>query len=232
MAKFVNNNSCFNCNLKMNLFCYMTDEQLAVVNENRTEVLFKPGETILKKGGPLTHVICITKGMVKVYLEDDSNDKRILLAIVKPVQLIGGPGFLVDDRHYITVTAMEETTICFVRTEDLKAVIHDNPEFAIEMVRYLNTKFIKTHEKMMSLTHKQTHGKIADTILYLADYVYNNDSFETPLSRQDLADMSGMTKESAIRVLKEFVSDGILSCGIHHFEILDKEKLKNISKTG
>ena len=210
----------------------MTDEQLAKVNKNRQEVRFKAGETIFKSGGPLTHIICITRGKVKVYLEDANNDKKILLAIIKPVQLLGGPGFLTDERHHVTVTALEETTTCYVRTEDYKEVMRANPEFSMELVKYLNERIIIHYDKIINLTHKQTHGKIAETLLYLADAVYNNDSFETPLTRQDFADMSAMTKESAIRVLKEFVNEGIIKCDIHHFEILNKKMLQKISKTG
>ena len=232
MAKFLKTENCFDCSLKLNLFCYMSDEQLAGVNKNRHEVHFKPGETIFKSGGPLTHIICITSGKVKVYLENESNDKRILLSIVKPVQMLGGPGFLVDERHYITVTTMEETVACFIPIEDIKEVMRTNPEFSMELVKYLNERIIQHYDKILNLTQKQTHGKIADTLLYLADVIYNSDTFVTTLSRQDFADMSAMTKESAIRVLKEFIEDGIIKCDIHNFEILNKEMLQRISKTG
>ena len=232
MSKFSKTENCFDCSLKLNLFCYMTKEQLGLVNRSRQEVRFKPGETIFKSGGPLTHFICITKGMVKVYLEGDNNGRRILLSIVKPVEMLGGPGFLVDDRHHITVTALEETVACFIPTEDFKAVMRSNPEFSLELVKYLNERIILHYEKIMNLTHKQTHGKIADILLYLADVIYDNDYFETLLSRQDFADMSAMTKESAIRVLKEFEKEGLINCYTHSIEILKKDSLKKISKTG
>lgn len=232
MSKFSKTRNCFDCKVNLNLFCYMTDEQLSKVNKHRHEVLFKPGETIFKSGSPLTHMICITKGMVKVYLEDNNMDKRILIAVMKPVELIGGPGFLVDDRHYITVTALEETVACFIRVEDFKEVMRSNSEFSMELVKYLNERIIIHYEKILNLSHKQTHGKIADTLLYLANVVYKSDSFETPLNRQDFADMSAMTKESAIRVLKEFVNEDIIKCNLNSFEILNKKLLQKISKTG
>lgn len=231
MAQFTKTADCSTCGLKLNLFCYMTEEQLAKVNEERQEVIFKPGETIFKSGGPLTHIICLTSGMVKISLEDQSN-KKILLGIGKPVEMIGGPGFLVDDRHYVTVTAMEETVACFIKAEDYKEVMRNNPEFSMELVKYLNKKIITYFDKINNLTHKHMHGKLADTFLYLADEIYNSDKFETTLSRQDLADMSAMTKESTIRIMKEFKESGVLAFNTTHFEILNKSQLEKISKTG
>ena len=52
------------------------------------------------------------------------------------------------------------------------------------------------------------------------------------ISRQDLADISGMSKESAIRILKEFKEEGILTVDGNIFEILNIKQLKQISETG
>jgi len=208
----------------------MTKDQLDEVNFKRQEVQFNTGETIFKSGGPLTHIICLTNGLVKVHLED--RDKKILLRIAGPGEMIIGPGFLVDDRHYITATAIEETTACYINTNDLKEVMKTNAEFSMELVRYLNKFIISYFEKLSSLTHKHMHGKMADTLLYLANEVYTNDKFVTVLNRQDLADMSAMTKESVIRILKEFKEEGIIDYNTSHFEILNKESLKKISQKG
>jgi CRP-like cAMP-binding protein len=208
----------------------MTKEQLENVNFKRQEVQFNAGETIFKSGGPLTHIICLTNGLVKVYLED--SDKKILLNIAKPGEMIIGPGFLVDDRHYITVTAIEETMACYINANDLKEVMKTNAEFSMEMVRHLNKIIIDYYEKISGFTHKHMHGKMADTLLYLADEIYSNDKFITVLNRQDFADMSAMTKESAIRILKEFKEEGIIAYNTTHFEILNKKSLKRISQNG
>lgn len=227
-----NTADCFNCDNKLNMFCYMTDNQLSEVNQNRREVHFKVGETMFKTGGPLTHMICITSGMVKVYLEDPHGDKRILLSILKPVELILGPGFLVDKSHHLTAVAMEETTACFIEVDQQKKVMYDNPEYSMAIIKHINEKVIKHFDKMLCLTHKHTHGKMADTLLYLSKQVYNSSMFDTVLSRQDLADLSAMTKETTVRLLKEFAEEKIIICDHNHFEILDEEKLLKISVSG
>lgn len=223
---------CFNCDLKLNLFCYMNENQLSTVNKNRQEVHFKAGETIFKNGSPLTHLVCVTKGLVKVYIEDPNSDKRILIRLIKPVELILGPGFLTDGRHHITAVAMEDTSACFVEIADHKMVMESNPEYSIAIVQKLNEDILGYYDKFSTLAHKHTHGKLAETLLYLSEDIYCSNAFETKLSRQDMAELSGMTKETTIRVIKEFAEEGMITCNHHHFEILDKEKLSKISKSG
>ena len=84
----------------------------------------------------------------------------------------------------------------------------------------------------MNLTHKQMHGRIADTLIYLSKEIYKSSTFETPLNRQDIADMSAMTKESAIRILKELKDDNIIDFTTSGFTILNEPSLLQISITG
>ena len=227
-----NTASCLTCNLKANMFCHLTEEQLNDVNNTRKEVHYKAGEVIFKTGGPLTHMICLTKGMVKVYLEDPYTDKRILISVLKPVELILGPGFLVDDSHHLTTVAMEDTTACFINIDKHKKIMETNPDYTMAIIQHVNKKMIKLFKKMQCLTHKHTRGKMADALLYLSNSVYQNEIFDTLLSRQDLADLAAMTKETTIRVLKEFSEEGIILCNHNHFEILNKERLEKIRISG
>ncbi len=73
MASFRKESCCSDCNLKMNMFCFLSDEQLKKVDKTRFEVEFNNDEVIFKQGGPLTHIVCITKGLAKIRLEDESN---------------------------------------------------------------------------------------------------------------------------------------------------------------
>lgn len=231
MTEFSKTANCNNCELKSNLFCYLTNDELSKINDERREVTFEPGETIFKYGGPQTHIFCLTSGMVKICLEDAGN-KRILLDVIKPVKLIGGPGFLVDGRHHYTVTALEKSTACYISVEDFRDVMKTNAEFSMEIVTHLNKLIIKYLNRINSIANKHMPGKMAEVLLHLSDDVYNSDTFDTSLSRQDLADMSALAKESSIRVLKDFNEEGVISFTGNHFEILDKEKLRKISVNG
>lgn len=230
MTTFTSTSHCSKCNLKMNLFRFLDEEQLQIINKTRHEVRFHKGETIFKQGGPFTHIACLTSGLAKIYIEN-ADKKNLILKILKPTELVGGPGFNVDFRHHFSVAALTDSSACFIDVNVFKQMLEENRIFAMEFIKYLNSASIKYYEKMMSLTHKQMHGRIADALLYLA-HIHNSNDFETALSRQDIADLSAMTKESAIRICKELKTDDIIAYTANKFTIIDEEALKQISKTG
>lgn len=232
MAKFSKKMSCVNCRMKINIFNLLSDDELEEVNASRSEVLFNRGETLFKQGGPLTHIACITSGMAKIYLEDARKKKNIILRLLRPGDMVGGPGLFVDFRNHFTVTAIAETRACFIDINIFQIILERNTQFNKAFIKYLNSQTIRFYEKTVSLTFKQMPGRLADTLLYLSNDVYGKKSFSTSLSRQDIAELSSMTKESAIRILKDFRNEGILQITGDHFEIVRDDILKKISSSG
>jgi CRP/FNR family transcriptional regulator len=76
------------------------------------------------------------------------------------------------------------------------------------------------------------HGRMADGLLYLSKVFFKSDSFKLYLSRQEIADLTAMSKDSAIRILKDFERDGIISMQGNQLSILDTDQLLNISLKG
>jgi len=231
MIEVERNRNCVTCGLVMDPVCMLDNEGLKVFNEDRYEVTYKAGEIIFKRGGPLTHIACLTSGMLKTYMEG-SLGKNIILSLITPGEIVGGPGFEVDYKHHFSVAAVENSQACLVSIEKFRALLEADSKFALEVIRYINTKNIKGYEKLVNLTQKQMNGRVADTLLYLSEKIYKNNRFKTQLSRQELADFSALTKESTIRILKGFNVEGIISHSGSDFHILNKKALRKISQTG
>jgi CRP/FNR family transcriptional regulator len=75
-------------------------------------------------------------------------------------------------------------------------------------------------------------GRMADALLYLQDEIFLQPKFQMILSRSDLAELSAMSKESAVKVLRDFQKDGLIRISDHEIEILDHETLSKISRIG
>ena len=230
MARFIKNSNCVDCNCKSSVFKKLSIPELELMNQNRFEVTFKTGEIMFKQGTPSPHFLCITKGMAKIYIE--GLGKNLILGLVKPVEYIFGPGIYVDNRHHYSASAIEPSSACLVDVNTYKKLVRQNPDFADEFIKRFSQQAITNFDQFISLTQKQMHGRIADALIYLGEKVYCRNPFELTISRQDLADLSGMSKESAIRILKEFKGEGILAAEGNFIHILNRGLLQRISETG
>lgn len=219
------------CDLGWVNFRNLTEEELEIVNLNKFEADFKPGEIIFKQGSPTSNAVFLTNGMAKIYIEGFDN-KRMMVGITKPEQLIAGPGTFVDKRHHYSVAALTDVSAYFIKMDVLKELLHQNSKFAEGWLQDISKKALGTFYKFLSHTQKKMHGRLAETLIYLADEIHNSDNFTMILSRQELGELSGMAKESVVRILKEFSEDNIIDDKCPHIKIINKEKLIMVSNMG
>ena len=223
--------NCINCTCRSPLFNFLSDSELELIEKNKISVLFKKGETIRKQGTFMTHVLSVNHGLAKVYLEG-VNDTNTILRIIKPTTFIGGPGIYADHIHHFSVSALINTMVCFIDLQVFKEIIDTNNKFANEFLKDFSLNVISIYNRLINLTNKQMPGKMADTLIYLFDEIFQDQKFTLYLSKQDFADLSGMSKESAIKVLREFQNEGIIQITNTEIELLDPEALRKISRVG
>ena len=224
-------NSCETCTHRWKNFQHLTKEELNLVNENRYEATFKPGETIMKQGSPTSNALFMASGMAKTYIEG-LNGKNFILSIALPGRLIMGPGAYVDSRHTYSVAAITAVQACFINFEIFRQLVRINEAFAESLIEDISAKSQLTLNRMVSLSQKKMHGRLADTLLYFSDVVFKNNEYEMILSRQELGEMTNMAKECVVRILKELEDSGVIYSDSSHIKIINKERLIQISVKG
>jgi CRP/FNR family transcriptional regulator len=223
--------SCSNCINEWINFRTLTESELDFVNQNRYEAAYKRGEILIKQGSPASNALFLASGMAKTYMEGVSGN-NFLIGIDKPGRLIMGPGAYVNSRNNFTVSAITEVKACFISFEVIRHLVRVNGAFAEGMIEFICSKSLKSHIRMINLTHKKMPGRLAESLIYLADEVFMSDEFEMILSRKELGDMTNMARESVVRILGEFDETGVLKSDSHGIKILNKEKLILISERG
>jgi CRP/FNR family transcriptional regulator, polysaccharide utilization system transcription regulator len=222
---------CPDCKFKSPLFCHLTDRELDLVEDNKKTVVFRKGETIRKQGTAMTHVASINSGLAKMYIEGINNQQSII-RIIKPTGFIGGPGIYLDQINHYTVSALTETTVCFIELALFKDLIDNNKVFAHALMKDFSQIILSVYNRLVFLTQKKMNGRMADTLLYLFEEIMQSNKFEMHFSKQDIADLSAMAKESAIKILREFQKSGIVNISANEIELIDVDALRWISKTG
>jgi len=214
-----------------NIFVGLSQEDLRSIMETKRQIKFRAGETITKQNTPLTHIICIKSGLAKVVSEGPKG-KNLIVDLIKDNNIFTGGGTIIDDWHHFTVAALTDIECCFIETSKIFSYLSTNSSFAIDLMKLYNGQHIKMHQTLINLIHKYMPGRVADTLLYLKNNVYDTNPYQFILTKQELAEMSGMTKESFIRNLKDFEDSGIINHSRNSIHILKEEDLLEISRNG
>lgn len=212
------------------LFRRLTDEELETLHQNRIQLSFKKGEIINKQGAFASNIFFIIKGIAKTYIE--KGNKNLIISIVPAGSLIGLQSLSVDNVFHYSTKALIDTEIHSYDINVVKSLMNQNPLFSSELVDIVNNNMVLLYDRFFSLTQKQLHGRLADILLCLSHKIYKSLDFELSMSRRDLAELTGMSTESAIRILKDFKDDNIIDISGKRLKILELEKIKRISATG
>ena len=224
-------NNCNDCNKRSPLFSLLSSGELERINEDRFEASYRKGEMIFKQGSASSHILMLTSGLAKIYLES-SNGRGLILKLIKPIQMFGGPGIFLDGRNYYSAAALEDCTICYITQKKFREAIRSNPDFAEKFIEHVNRNAIFNFGRFADLTQKQMPGRVADALLYLSKEIYESPSFHLSLTRQDLADMTNLSKESVIRILKELKDENVIVMKGNQIEIPKMAALEKISMFG
>jgi CRP-like cAMP-binding protein len=224
-------NNCDTCARRWKNFQHLTKEQLELINDNRYEATFKPGEIMLKQGSPTSNALFMANGMAKTYIEG-LNGKNFIMSIALPGRLIMGPGAYVNSRHNYSVAAITSVQACFISFDIFKQLVRINGAFAESLLEDISEKSLRSHIRMVNLAQKRMSGRLAEVLLYFSDEVFYSDEYEMILSRQELGEMASMAKECVVRILKELEESGVIYSDSSKIKILNREKLIQISERG
>ncbi len=222
---------CCNCSSKSPLFQTLSEDELSHISKHKIPVKYKAGETIVKQNSPLTHVISFTSGIAKVYIEGRGN-KNLILHFLKPTQFLGGPGIYIDRKHHFSVTAIEDSSVCFIEINKFKELMRGNCDFAEAFIKYISNNGIFNYDRFLSLTQKNMQGRVADALLYLHEEIFCDRDHIITVSRPDLAEYTGMSKDSLIRILKEFTEEQLIESSGAELKIVNMDKIYSISQHG
>jgi len=231
MTDFSESINCLDCTNSSACFKKLIPSELEFINQNKTQILYRKGENICKQSAFASYVLYISNGLVKLYLESPNN-KNINVKILKTSEFIGLSSIYGENIYNYSAVALEDSNICLIEKESIRKLLNNNGNFASEIIKWYCTSENQLFNKIKSLGHKQMHGRLADTLLYLSDENFNQEDLFSKLSRQDIADFSCISTESAVRLLAELKNDKIIEVDGKNIKILEKEKLLDISKKG
>lgn len=223
--------ACQDCSEKSCAVALLEIQDLELLNQNSRESEFKAGEVILHEGTLTSHIIYLKSGLVKEYHKLPNNKEQIL-QIVKRLSYLGLPSLFGDRVNHYSYAAMTDIRVCYIDMNVFQAFIRGNGNFAYEILVSVSRDSLNNFHRVMSQSQKRAYGKVADALQYFSSYVFESDSFELPFTRQEFADLIGISRESTSRVLAHFHEEGLLQVDSKNIRIIKPEKLSSIGKNG
>lgn len=231
MKKEETMNSCTLNTAVENCFQTLTDEEMLLLENNLVVVNYKKGEILCKQATLASHIMYICNGLVKIYMESEAGS--LILKVLPAGNLIGLSALLDNNNVFrYSAYAYQDCKLRLIDIRIFKQLIRQNNDFANQVINLLCENQIQTQTRFFAFTQKQSFGRIADTLMCLSNNIFKTDVFELPLSRKELAELTGLTSESVIRILSKFKSDQVIEIDGKIFKIINKEKLQQISEYG
>jgi CRP/FNR family transcriptional regulator len=184
----------------------------------------------MEEGTEILEFNYLKSGLVKLYRS--LNNSEQIITIARPFDFISLLSVFSNTRYKYSVRAIEDSVVCSINMAEVKNLVRTNGTFALELLEKMNKIADNIIIESLNIRNKHLRGRISHVLLYFAGYIYHNLEFELPVSRKEIAEYIGMTTENVIRTLSEFRKDKIIKINGKIIEIIDKEKLEQISQLG
>jgi CRP-like cAMP-binding protein len=223
--------TCVSYVYELSCFDLLTPEEKALIDTRSVLVNYKKGEIVCKQGSFASHIMYLDKGLVKIYIE--GNPKDLILTITPQKNLMGLQALYEGNNTFLySISTYTDSAVRLIDIQIFKQLLKQNPHFGYRIINILNESTSQSYGRFFSLTHKQLHGRLADILLCLSRKIFKSESFDLPLTRSDLSDLTSMSTESVIRILKDFKDDGIIEMNNKSITLLDLPRLDSISAKG
>ena len=228
MTKRISCKECSNavCFIKM----HCNSVWLIKIESKKIQIEHMARDIIFREGGYVEGVYFIQHGNVKVVAKGTDNRDQIVRMAVDG-QVLGHRGFG-DDKYPISAVAISDTIVCFIDNETLYGAFMENPKLTLHMMEFYSRELRKIEIRMKYLTQMNVKEKIAEALLFLKEVFgvnHNDGTLSVCFSRQEIADLAGITAEQVSREISEFVKNKlILKHGQSGIQLIDENGLHEI----
>jgi CRP-like cAMP-binding protein len=197
----------------------------------RVKIEFRKGETIIKQGALNAYVMIFAEGLAKAYIEG-YQEKGLNFKVVKPFDFVGLTSLRGSDCYQFSVSAITPCTVYLTDKEEFLSILGNNRALQEFVTEFYCTFAGNLLHRLHCVANKQAPGRIADVLMYLSNEIFRSSSIPSVISRKDIAELAGMSTESAVRILSELKSDGIIRIIKDGIELIRPELIRTISIAG
>jgi CRP/FNR family transcriptional regulator len=214
------------------LYTGLDSDQVCMIRGLLGKQTFESRQVVFRQGDASDWLYVIRSGQIKLTSCGPDGHEQIIRIGVAGHML----GFNTVDDHHHTYSAetLTPVRVCTIRHRDMLRVLEQNPRVSRRLVDLLNQELAQAHLLIRVLGQKTSAEKIALFLLSLvpepADQARMHE-LPLPLSRQEIADMLGLTVETVSRLMSELKRRQIIEAPRGHLRILNLKGLRACAGT-
>ncbi len=211
------------------LFSELDDKALEDISRMSVRQTYKKDNMVLIEEEIGSTMFIILRGRVKISRISDEG-REVILSILVDGDFFGEMSILDGQTRSANAVTLEDSELMLIQRENFLRILRDYPQVAINLLKELAHRLRRSDEQIKSLSLQNAMGKVASTILRIADDSGIIKHGQVEISQlppqQDLANMAGTSRETISRVIKSLGQMGYVKKVGSKLIILDYEKFR------
>ncbi len=217
------------------LFEKMSTTDLENLLSHSTSRRVPAGDTVFEQGAPASQFFLLLHGRLKV-TQVTKDGQQIIVRVVHPGDLFGFAKALQRSDYPGTALAVAESVALSWPTELWPQFIDTNPRLAVTAMQTIGQRLEEAHARIREMSTQEVERRVAHAVLRLADQAGKKEGtgirIDFPISRQDIAEMTGTTLHTVSRILSAWEAKGLVEGGRQKLLVSDPHGLALLAAHG
>ncbi|MEK8047735.1 MAG: hypothetical protein CFE46_09470 [Burkholderiales bacterium PBB6] len=205
------------------LFSMLTNDQARAVADGVVKRRYRRGELVVEQGKKSNALFILLNGRARV-LTADSRGREVILAVLEAGDYVGEMSLIDNQSHSATVRCEVQCDMLILGRAEFARCLPENSSLSYAIMRGLVTRLRSADRQIESLALLDVYGRVARTLLDMAEDVDGEKLVRSKVSRQDMAKIVGASREMVSRVMKDLEERGVIET-LENGSVLLKNRL-------
>lgn len=192
-----------------------------------------PGQFFFNEGEPAEHFYVLTSGRAKL-TQLTPEGHQVVIRHVGPGDAFGGVGAFGEPAYPISAESVEASTALAWSSSTMRRLLESEPVLAVNALEMVASRLYDLQQRYRQAMTERVERRIARAVLRLVRdagrRVEAGVQIDFPVSRQDIAEMTGTTLYTVSRLLSSWEQDGIISGGRQRIVLTNPHALVAIAE--
>jgi CRP-like cAMP-binding protein len=210
------------------LFASLAPEDLDTMLRSARSARYPKNSAVFEQGEEARSFFVLLHGHLRA-AKTTPDGQQITVRYIAPGEVFGVAVAIGMSRYPATATAVVDSVVLTWPSSAWLDLAARYPALAMNALQTVGVRLQDAHTRLIEMSTEQVEQRIAHALLRLAKQaghkVEEGIEIEFPISRQDVAEMTGTTLHTVSRTLSGWEQNGLVESGRQRIVIRDAHKL-------